>query len=417
MIDTVHAVQTPEGVDLALRVAGPVPRALAWGVDTLLQGGIALALQIAFAGFAGLGTGLYLIGLFALLWFYPVLFEVRAHGQTPGKRLMGLRVLQENGTPVGWSASVLRNFLLVADFLPALYLAGLVSMLADASFRRLGDLAAGTLVVHAETPRARLSPIPEVTPVAPDFPARTRRAGGRDRVRGARRQPLGRARGGARRDSPLARRRLRSASAADLARRVPGRAQGVTLEVFEARGRARWDRLAGLLAELERGETRGAAELPPLYRQLCHDLALARERQVSGTLVAELNDLALAGHRLLYQARTGEVRGIGRFLSIDFPRAVRLEWRLVAGLHALFYGLALLLGLLAWQNPDLIYSFISPESVSEIEAMYDAAGAGEGPTRTAGSDATMFGFYIWNNVSIAFPAPSRAASRSASARS
>ncbi|MBM4336699.1 MAG: RDD family protein [Deltaproteobacteria bacterium] len=170
MIDTVHAVQTPEGVDLALRVAGPVPRALAWGVDTLLQGGIALALQVAFAGFAGLGTGLYLIGLFALLWFYPVLFEVRAHGQTPGKRLLGLRVLQENGTPVGWSASVLRNFLLVADFLPALYLAGLASMLADASFRRLGDLAAGTLVVHTDTPRARLTPIPEVTPLAPDFP-------------------------------------------------------------------------------------------------------------------------------------------------------------------------------------------------------------------------------------------------------
>lgn len=174
----------------------------------------------------------------------------------------------------------------------------------------------------------------------------------------------------------------------------------MTLEVFEARGRARWDRLAGLLAELERGETRDAAELPPLYRQLCHDLALARERQVSGTLVAELNELALAGHRRLYQARTGEVRGIGRFLYLDFPRAVRLEWRLVVSLHALFYGLALLLGFLAWRNPDLIYSFISPESVSEIEAMYDPAGAGA--ARTAGSDATMFGFYIWNNVSIAF---------------
>ena len=50
MIDTVHAVQTPEGVDLALRVAGPVPRALAWGVDAFLQGGIALALQIADLG-------------------------------------------------------------------------------------------------------------------------------------------------------------------------------------------------------------------------------------------------------------------------------------------------------------------------------------------------------------------------------
>jgi uncharacterized RDD family membrane protein YckC len=167
MIDTVHAVQTPEGVDLALRVAGPVPRALAFGADLMLQGGIAIALQVALSVFAGFGMGLYLIALFALLWFYPVLFEVRAHGQTPGKRMLGLRVVQENGTPVGWSASVLRNFLLVADFLPLLYLAGLVAMVADPSFRRLGDLAAGTLVIYSDTPRQRVSRIPEVTPVAP----------------------------------------------------------------------------------------------------------------------------------------------------------------------------------------------------------------------------------------------------------
>ncbi len=167
MIDTVHAVQTPEGVDLALRVAGPVPRALAFGVDLLLQGGIAIALQIALSAFAGFGVGLYLIALFSLLWFYPVLFEVRAHGQTPGKRMLGLRVVQENGTPVGWSASALRNFLLVADFLPLFYLAGLIAMVADPSFRRLGDLAAGTLVIYADAPRPHVSRIPDVTPVPP----------------------------------------------------------------------------------------------------------------------------------------------------------------------------------------------------------------------------------------------------------
>ncbi len=117
--------------------------------------------------------------------------------------------------------------------------------------------------------------------------------------------------------------------------------------------------------------------------------------------MSELNELALAGHRLLYQARTGEVRGIGRFLATDFPRAVRSEWRLVASLHALFYGLALVLGILAWLDPDLIYSFVSPERVSEVEAMYDPSGA-DTALRGADTDATMFGFYIWNNVSIAF---------------
>jgi uncharacterized membrane protein SpoIIM required for sporulation len=176
----------------------------------------------------------------------------------------------------------------------------------------------------------------------------------------------------------------------------------VKLEAFEAQGRARWDRFARLLSALERGDTSDAAELPPLYRQLCHDLALARERQLSGALVAELNELALAGHRLLYQARTGEIRGIGRFLSRDFPRAVRRELPLVASLHVLFYGLALTLALLAWSHPDLIYSFIPQAHVTEIEQMYDRSEAPDGPARDSGDDATMFGFYIWNNVSIAF---------------
>ena len=174
------------------------------------------------------------------------------------------------------------------------------------------------------------------------------------------------------------------------------------LAAFEAQGRARWDRFALLLAALERGASGDAAELPPLYRRLCHDLALARERQLSSALVAELNELALAGHRLLYQSRTGEIRGIGAFLASDFPRAVRREWRLVASLHALFYGLALGLAVLAWAHPDLIYSFLSVESVSEIEEMYDPSGALAGEPRDAGTDASMFGFYIWNNVSIAF---------------
>jgi uncharacterized RDD family membrane protein YckC len=173
MIDTIHAVQTPEGVDLSLRVAGPVPRALAWGVDLVLQifgGGAAASVLVSLLGGSGFGVGLALIALFLVSWFYPVAFEVLAHGQTPGKRFLGLRVVQENGTPVGWSASVLRNFLLVADFLPLLYLAGLTSMCLDPSFRRLGDLAAGTLVVHTDSqPRLWRSrrPEPSLAPAEP----------------------------------------------------------------------------------------------------------------------------------------------------------------------------------------------------------------------------------------------------------
>ena len=100
---------------------------------------------------AGLGQGLMLLGFFLLEWFYPVFFELRS-GATPGKRAMGLRVVHDDGTPVGAVASVIRNLLRVADFLPLFYAAGLVSCLVDRDFRRLGDLAAGTLVVHSEPP-------------------------------------------------------------------------------------------------------------------------------------------------------------------------------------------------------------------------------------------------------------------------
>ncbi|HXZ85865.1 MAG TPA: RDD family protein [Myxococcota bacterium] len=155
MIDTIHAVQTPEGVDLALPVAGPAPRGLAYALDLGIQAVVLSSAQTLLfsAGQTGFAIGLYLIAGFLVTWFYPVLFEVLARGQTPGKRIVGVRVVHENGTPIGWSASVLRNFLLVADFLPLLYLAGVVSICVDPSFRRLGDLAAGTLVVHA--PRER----------------------------------------------------------------------------------------------------------------------------------------------------------------------------------------------------------------------------------------------------------------------
>ncbi len=175
MLDTIHAVQTPEGVDLALPVAGPAPRALAYALDVLIQMvGLSSVQTVLFAaGESGFALGLYLIAVFLTNWFYPVLFEVLYRGQTPGKRIVGLRVVHENGTPVGWSASLLRNFLMVADFLPLLYLAGLVSMCVDASFRRLGDLAAGTLVVHVDgSQRRRRAKEIEIAerPAPPPFP-------------------------------------------------------------------------------------------------------------------------------------------------------------------------------------------------------------------------------------------------------
>jgi uncharacterized RDD family membrane protein YckC len=169
MLDTLRTVETPEGADLTLSVAGPVPRALAWGLDALLRGLGYAALSIPLALLGNAGGGLMLIVLFLGEWFYPVLFEVHRGGATPGKRVLGLRVLHDDGTPVGWTASLLRNLLRAADFLPLAYGAGIASMMLNEDFKRLGDLAAGTVVVHQGEVE---EPTPAVaTPEAPAPPA------------------------------------------------------------------------------------------------------------------------------------------------------------------------------------------------------------------------------------------------------
>ena len=171
MIDTLCAVETPEGVELEFSPAGPVPRALAWLADAGIRAGLYLTLATLLHGLGELGTGLLLILLFLLEWFYPVAFEVLARGQTPGKKLMGLRVLRADGAPVGWSRSTARSLLAFTDFLPFGFAAGLTSVLVSKRSQRLGDLAAGTVVVHlAPAPRA-VQPAPGASEaLAPPFP-------------------------------------------------------------------------------------------------------------------------------------------------------------------------------------------------------------------------------------------------------
>lgn len=150
LIDSARAIETPEGVVLELGLAGPVVRAMAWALDTMIRFAAYMALGMILPLLGGAGAGIWLILVFLMEWFYPVFFEVLAQGQTIGKMALGIRVLCDDGAPVGWYQSTVRNFLRFADFLPALYAAGLVSMLVQKDFKRLGDLAAGTIVVYTE---------------------------------------------------------------------------------------------------------------------------------------------------------------------------------------------------------------------------------------------------------------------------
>lgn len=166
MLDTYREIETPEGVELHLRAAGPVARALAYSIDLLLRGAVIFVLSIVLSVTGRFGMGMFMIVIFLMEWFYPVLFEVYRNGETPGKRMFGLRVVNDNGTPVGWGPSLVRNLLRAVDFMPSFYAFGMVSMLLNRDFKRLGDLAAGTIVVYQDRAALKVN-IPDVPAMAP----------------------------------------------------------------------------------------------------------------------------------------------------------------------------------------------------------------------------------------------------------
>lgn len=166
MLDSVVSAETPEGILLELRPAGLSARFCAFIIDWVIRIAIFYAAAFVAGMLGGIGVAFWLILLFVMEWFYPVVFELGRSGATPGKRAMDLKVVMDNGLPVTPAASILRNLLRFADFLPLGYGAAIVSMLVRADGKRLGDLAAGTLVVHQPRPAAKAT-LDMVTPVAP----------------------------------------------------------------------------------------------------------------------------------------------------------------------------------------------------------------------------------------------------------
>ena len=169
VLDTVASSETPEGILLELRPAGLGARYYAFIVDWLIRLAAINAAAMVAPFMGGIGVALWLILIFALEWLYPVVFELSAAGATPGKRVFGLKVVMDNGLPITAAASMTRNLLRVADFLPFAFGFGVVSILTRSDSKRLGDLAAGTLVVHARRAVLR-TVIEESTPVMPVRP-------------------------------------------------------------------------------------------------------------------------------------------------------------------------------------------------------------------------------------------------------
>ncbi len=183
-LDTLQRIEIAEGVEIQLRLAGPLPRGLAFMIDSLIKGGIlvgismmigflAAALQFPFGSeiSEGVSNGLLLVGGFLLEFGYSIGFEVSPWSATPGKRAMGLRVARTSGAPITWHQAVVRNMLRMIDFLPFGGVTGVITCLCNDRFQRLGDLAADTVVMHVEATRAkdssgRLEGIPPFRPGA-----------------------------------------------------------------------------------------------------------------------------------------------------------------------------------------------------------------------------------------------------------
>jgi uncharacterized RDD family membrane protein YckC len=154
-------IETPEQIDVALGLAGLGSRFLARLLDWLIKIGILVvigALGAIVLGLLGSVSGskigsIYLLTVLVAVFYafflgYDIYFEVRHNGQTPGKKRAGIRVLRESGAPLDFRSACIRNLLGAADFLPALYFLGALLVLLTQRHQRLGDLAAGTIVIR-----------------------------------------------------------------------------------------------------------------------------------------------------------------------------------------------------------------------------------------------------------------------------
>lgn len=184
---------------------------------------------------------------------------------------------------------------------------------------------------------------------------------------------------------------------------------------FEHQYQSEWDELEEALDAIgKRGpklkeRLKEGRKAPPsgeriaeLYRRACEHLALARARAYPAHLIERLDQLTHDAHQVIYQRRELGMGRLRRLFAIDFPRAVRAHALYVWIAIAVFGLPTLILGVLVYQQPELILSVVDAETAAEFEQMYADSADSIGRQRTAASDWAMFGHYIRNNISVAF---------------
>ena len=150
------------------------------------------------------------------------------------------------------------------------------------------------------------------------------------------------------------------------------------------------------------GAPPSAARIAALYRRACEHLALARARSYPMDMIDRLERMTATAHQLIYVRRDYGFGRLKRLVAVDFPRAVRAERAYVAAATATFLVPTLLIGLLVYWRPELILSVVDSATAASFEDMYSPSADSIGRSREASTDWMMFGFYIRNNISVAF---------------
>lgn len=420
-------IETPEHVVLDLEIAGIGSRGLAAAIDMAILGGGTFALLLLIVTLANSGgPGALTAMIVAGSWFlYFAFFEGLRRGQTPGKRMVGIRVVSDTGHAVGFSAAMLRNLLRLADLFPPPYLTGMILIALHPRGKRLGDLVAGTVVVRdrpapAATARRPVAPAADVPAGLPEladaefhllerFASRAGelppRAAHAMAVRLIERLTIAPPPGVG------AAAFLIDLHAQELARRqgrLGGAGRDRQSRQFIERKTLRWNEFHAIAERAAGGgiDRFAAAELPDFaarYREIAADLARARTYGADPATLARLERLVAAGHNALYRDERHTGRQIWSLLARECPAAVVQTWRVVALACALF-ALPYTAGFMLMRERPALAADLVPEVMrrrAEAGANRQAQGL-KYITVDAEARPLMATYIINNNVRIAF---------------
>jgi uncharacterized membrane protein SpoIIM required for sporulation/uncharacterized RDD family membrane protein YckC len=426
-------VETPEHVALEYEIAGIGSRAAAALVDQLIVISliVAMVLLFRFSGLAGtlLGplTGALLLGSAFAAWYgYFIFFEAFRHGQTPGKRWLGLRVVSDSGHAVSRSGAVVRNLLRIADFLPPPYLGGALLVALHPRGRRLGDIVGGTIVVRDQPAeqvpsRAQHGDQSAIVAEAPELDDRefalldafVSRAselspGARGRLAADLAQRLAVPLADVAPDASLPA-RLAMLLEAEQARRTSGlasRGGGPAWQLIARQG-GRWDEFDALAWRVQkRGlDDLSPAELPDFaarYREVAADLARLRTYGADARVIERLDRLVAAGHNALYRNEGHALRRAWDVVSRECPAAVLGAWREVV-LACLMFAVPAAVGYrMLRDRPQLAEQVLPAVMLDRAEAGREARGTGKRYVEVAARvRPAMASAIITNNVRVA----------------